>query len=505
MAPTPSASAFFKFSFGRRIVQQKHSANELDRKKDRLMKHLVGMNDAKWRDHGQAEPVILNTDALINGHTLIAGMSGTGKSHQIMRLLSAYARAGIQTDVFDVHEELGEIPGACAVKYSAATMSGYNPLVIHQDIHSGGPKNQIDQLVDMINRTSTKLGARQESCLRNLVADVYYLRGIYANDPASWRKEELTEDHWERLKANRDWAGFKRFYPTLRDVIEFAERTHKRVSMGSDSKAINALERVNSTATRIQSLLNKQHRTGSDEEIKVLQAQLEKEKEKTIDAFVDHVRAIELGREYRDAMQYTNGETLLSLIERLHTLQERGIFCSNPPDFRGATIQVHQVGSLREDERRLHFYNRGEQILRECMDMGKSNTLRRVIGVDEGHLYYSEDGDNPMNRIAKEGRKFGLGLMVASQSPTHFSEDFLTNCGTIMLLGIHKNYWDMAARKLNIDKETLTNTRPREVLGMQMHVLGESSPRFVRVNVDEDVVARGTAMIKQQIAARTAA
>jgi RecA-family ATPase len=68
------------------------------------MKHLVGMDDATWRQQRTAAPIVLDTDQLINSHMLLAGMSGTGKSYQIMSLLNAAANQGIEGDAFDVHE-----------------------------------------------------------------------------------------------------------------------------------------------------------------------------------------------------------------------------------------------------------------------------------------------------------------------------------------------------------------------------------------------------------------
>jgi hypothetical protein len=455
------------------------------------VKHLIGIHDGKWRDGGIALPIIMDTDLLINGHMLFAGMSGTGKSYQIMSLLKAAAREGIEVDVFDVHEELDGAPRSRAVKFSEATRAGFNPLVLNTDPHSGGVRKQISLVIDMINRTSRQLGPRQESALRNLLGDVYYLRGCYPDSPQSWHKQQVTEDDYDRMVRARDYQSMRDYYPILRDVISFAERKLKALTIGADSKAVSALEKVEATASRISSLMTRFGKASSDIEVEKLNEQLEREKGKAMDAYCDYVRSIETGREFHDVIKYTNRETLISVLERLQGLQQAGIFCSNPPDFAGAQIRVHQVGSLFDDERRLLFYTRAQQILRECMDAGKSATLRRIILVDEGHLYYSEDGDNPMNRIAKEGRKFGLGLVVGSQSPTHFSEDFLTNCGSVFLTGIHEQYWDTACRKMKIDFVTLKATRAREVLSVKMHVAGEPSARFLTVNVDSNVVEQG--------------
>ena len=449
------------------------------------------MNELKWRQERQASPVIMDTDRLINGHMLFAGMSGTGKSYQIQNLLNACARENITADVFDVHEELDGSAKSASAKFSESTRTGFNPLVVSLDPHSGGPRKQISQLIDMVNRTSRQLGPRQEGAIRNLIGDVYYLRGIYPDAPDSWRKDQLTEHQYDQMIQNRDYTRLKNYYPIIRDVISYAERKLKTITTGSDTKCVNALERVEASAGRINTLMTRFQKSASDEEVDQLKTRLEKEKEKAIESYIDYIRAIESGREFQDMLKYTNRDTLVSVIERLQSIQNSGIFCSNAPVFGNALIRVYQVGALSDDERRLLFFNRAHQILRECMDAGKSNTLKRIVLVDEGHLYYSEDGDNPMNRIAKEGRKFGLGIVIGSQSPTHFSEDFLTNCGTVFLMGIHEQYWDMACRKLKIDQTTLKATRAREVLSVKMHVLGEASARFQTVNVDQRIVEIG--------------
>lgn len=452
---------------------------------------------ARGAAQGAPIPVILDTRKLINGHMLFAGMSGMGKSYQLMKLMAAASRQGIEIDAFDPHEELDGVPGGVAVKFSEATRAGYNPLELNTDQHSGGVRRQIASLLDMINRTSRTLGPRQESALRNLLSDVYRARGIDADDPSTWHRDSLGERQFYDMLRARDYGGLKRYYPILQDVISYAERKLKSLSLGTDFVAVNALEKVERSASRMQALQTKFRKAGSEEEVDRIEKQMLSEKVKAIEAYTNFIQAIETGREYQDSIKYTNRETLIAVLERLQGLLESGVMRSNPPDWRGAAVRVYKVGSLSDDDRKLLFYTRAQAILRESMDAGKTDQLRRIVLVDEGHLYYSEDGDNPINRIAKEGRKFGLGLVVGSQSPTHFSEDFLTNCGSIFLLGIHENYWDMAARKLNLSKDLLTSVRPREILLAKMREQGVEGGQFVRVNVDQDTIDRGLRALMQ--------
>ncbi len=73
-------------------------------------------------------------------------------------------------------------------------------------------------------------------------------------------------------------------------------------------------------------------------------------------------------------------------------------------------------------------------------------TLPTVLVVDEAHnlikRYGQEEGENissqklctqAFEKIAKEGRKFGLGLIIASQRPSELSQTVLSQCNTFLL------------------------------------------------------------------------
>lgn len=75
----------------------------------------------------------------------------------------------------------------------------------------------------------------------------------------------------------------------------------------------------------------------------------------------------------------------------------------------------------------------------------KGNTLPTVMVVDEAHNLikrYETDDDSISSqrlctqifeKIAKEGRKFGLGLVIASQRPSELSQTVLSQCNTFLL------------------------------------------------------------------------
>ncbi len=469
------------------------------------MKHLIGLNDTRWQA-GVVEPIIQNTDALINGHMMLAGMSGTGKSYQIEQYLAACIRNKVVVDVMDVAEELDfGGPHSRAVKYSAATRLGYNPLVVYTNEHSGGPVNQIHYVVDLIHKASgAPLGPRQIRALHNLIGDLYHLRGIYPDNPRSWHKREITERQWEEMKNAHDYGAMRDFYPTLGDLEEYAERKVQQLKLGTTGQCVTALNRVMSSASKMQSI-NSRYGKAPPADQQKLADQLNREKEKAKDAYNSFIDMIETGREFTDAMKYTDSETLEGVLDRVRAIRSTGICNSNPPDFGDALVRVHGIKDLRDEFKNMHVYNRAEQFLRECIDAGKQPTLRRVFLVDEAHRYFTADRDNPLNRIANEGRKWGAALVMASPSPKHFSEEFFTNCGTIMLLGINDKFWPDAIRLMSITREDLVRTRPKEMLMLKMHVSGEQAPRFMGVNVNKAAVAEGMQTLRVRLQQQQAA
>src|SRR4051812_3545614 len=91
----------------------------------------------------KSTPVVWDTSKLINGHVLILGASGVGKSHTIRKMIrralasAAQSRQSIRCHVFDVHGDL-DIPAASEVQFSESVANGLNPLRVNPDPHFGG-------------------------------------------------------------------------------------------------------------------------------------------------------------------------------------------------------------------------------------------------------------------------------------------------------------------------------------------------------------------------------
>lgn len=444
---------------------------------------LIGYDFWKARNENVRLPVYWREAEVSNPHVGVAGTSGAGKTHWIREFVTGMPD-DVEVDIFDYHGDI-EIPGAKSVLFSEATRYGYNPLVLNTDPHYGGVRRAVNDVIDAINSTSRKLGGNQEGVLRNLLIDSYMLKGIFADNPRTWAKREATESEVREMIETRNWAGLRDVYPTLGDVIGFAKRKLKALWMGIEDKdngrhALSAFDEYCRSMAAINQLRTKLNKSGAkgDEEIDRLQKRMEGYKGKAIEAHSVFLNSMETGREFEEAMKYNSKDVLLSVITRLENLHATGIFNSNPPPFGNARIRRYILKPLAqsEDELKMFVRFRMKAINREMMQRGESQgKLRRMTVLDESKKFNDEDPSNPINVAVNEMRKFGLGILLAGQSPAHWSSDFIKGAGTLLLLNLATADWDEAARKLKIEVKDLKYLRPRETGAVRMLENGQSA------------------------------
>lgn len=114
-----------------------------------------------------------------------------------------------------------------------------------------------------------------------------------------------------------------------------------------------------------------------------------------------------------------------------------------------------------------------------------------LLVCEEAHAYIKRESDvefegarKSMERIAKEGRKYGVGITMVSQRPHELSETVLSQCGTFICLRMTNPDDQEYTRKLVPEAERdlvgiLAGLRRGEAL-----VLGEAAPIPTRVLLD---------------------
>lgn len=114
-----------------------------------------------------------------------------------------------------------------------------------------------------------------------------------------------------------------------------------------------------------------------------------------------------------------------------------------------------------------------------------------LVVVDEAHRFLPAHGTSPassiFSRIAKEGRKYGVGLLVVTQRPSDIDSSVLSQCGTMIALRVTSPS----------DKSTVSSTIPDDLGGLAAQipslrtgealVLGEAMHVPSRIRVDKAV------------------
>lgn len=422
-------------------------------------------------------PVLWDSKQVINGHMLLVGKSGTGKTYtfkQMIEQLQEQSNGKLKVHIIDMHGDI-DIDGASTVKFSESTNYGFNPLAINPDPDFGGVRKKIQSFITALNRATNKLGSKQESALRNILTDLYMANGFLDGRPETW---SIYDKYGNPIKIN----GRDKKHPTVTDAYRYANFKLKGMFLGTSNKAISHLETLNKKANifyrKQKDYLKATNQSDQDQIAKEIQ----NIKHEAVEAYQTYINSIENGMELSDLIRYDSKDVMKSVVEKLENLNAIGIFKPIAPPFDPkSSIWRYDIKALNLDEKKLFVSFLLENIFYNRLEKGIQDDLREIIILDEAHNFFTEDPENIVNVIAKEARKFGLGLFCASQSPTHFSDDFISNVGTKIILGIDQMFWDGSVRKLKIEQKALEWIIPHQRMVVQINNKGELRNKFTWV------------------------
>lgn len=424
----------------------------------------------------QSIDVSCDYDARVNAHMLIMGKTGMGKTtflRQVIQQMECITPTP-RIHIMDVHGDM-ELKGASSVRFSESTEYGLNPFVVSPDPHFGGVRKRVQDFIATINGCRP-IGSRQEAVMRHLITDLYAANGFFSDNHKSWAINDGITRRYPKK------------HPTMDDTCRYAYAKLKQLIIGGDTKSGRALEELNRVTTKIYRFSKQQSIPGAtlDHDL------MEKAMTHRSDAkkyFMEYIENLETGKELEDFVKYGSKEVLKSIVERFDNLKASGVFKNQPPPFDpNNPVWRYDITALREDEKRMFVEFRLQELFSAALEKGpvrrqEEGLLRDIMIIDEAHLFFRDDQNNILNTIAKEGRKFGLGLVCASQSPTHFSEDFFSNVATKVVLGVDQMYWDNLVRKMKIESKLLQYIKPFHIIGVQMSNKGETRSRFTMVRV----------------------
>ncbi len=356
--------------------------------------------------------VRLSLDTLVTRHSAILGSTGSGKSTTVASLLRSIVRPnvaiggspGARILLLDIHGEYTSALGDIARVFSASPQPGEEPLFVPYWALEAG------ELLDFV---AGGLNENQEIAFTDKIQDLKAAR-LNRSALAGLDPQSLTVDSPVPFSLKKLWY----------DMVDFETTTY----VGKDRDQ-PALEEAGDPET-LTPPRYKPHAMGTagpfmNQAAKGIRRQLNLLRSRLLDRrydFILHPGPWEPG---------LNGDAANDLDKLLegwlgHDRQLTILDLSGVP----SAVLVRLIGSILRIVYEALFWSR---------EKTEGGVLRPLLVVmEEAHRYLSAGNDDVaatiVKRIAKEGRKYGIGAMVISQRPSEVDETILSQCGTIIAL-----------------------------------------------------------------------
>ena len=298
---------------------------------------------------------------------------------------------------------------------------------------------------------------------------------------------EVQQGHPLETEAAEQWGsnGIKRF-PTLADVRRHLWDRLVMMKTGQSAPAIRALDKVMSLASKRARLRSRKLNEAGQEDLDKLEGMLGKAQQESLEAFQEGMDKVDSGQELEELLLWDSADAVKGLFDRIEALDRSGIFKGEPPPFDlNVPIWHYNIKSLSDGEQLLFVDVLLERIFMEAKSRGEADGPDTFILLDEAHKFVVDDGDHIINRIVKESRKFGVGLILSSQAFVHFSDDLLMSSGLKLVLGCPEMYREPMRRKLGLEMVDLKNgkrvnplslIRPKDTAMISITTAGENTP-----------------------------
>lgn len=356
--------------------------------------------------------VRLSLDALVTRHSAILGSTGSGKSTTVASLLRSIVRPNVDTGgspaarilLLDIHGEYTAALGDMARVFSATPQPGENPLFVPYWAL------EADELLDLV---AGGLNDNQEIAftdkIQEMKAALLQTRSFSGLDPRS-----LTVDSPVPFSLKQLWY----------DLVDFETATF--VGPQRDQLALDeAGDPETLTPPRYRPHAMGNVGPFTNQAAKGIRRQLNLLRSRLLDRRYDFI--LHPGP-WEPDLAGNSADDLDKLLEGWlgHDRQLTILDLSGVP----SAVLVRLIGSILRIVYEALFWSR---------EKTEGGVLRPLLVVmEEAHRYLSAESDGTaadvVKRIAKEGRKYGIGAMVVSQRPSEVDETVLSQCGTIIAL-----------------------------------------------------------------------
>jgi len=372
---------------------------------------------------------------MLNGNTIIGGMSGTGKTRLLKQMIRWLSMQGKTMKVIDFQGDMrvaGETVFEVRARYDKDKPHyAISPFEFDKDERNGGPTVHAELLVEIFKKALfPNIGPIQRQLLKQIVLDTYARAGI-TEHVSTWNQP----------------------LPTILDFAELHRDLMRTLGSGH-------LWRIES---QIKKILNQRE---------LMQEDREKAMNKIDDAYLELNGIFKQLRNYVtqdvdgdygewgntidvDLEPYLNKRSIAqleSLSPYIKEMASMSIFLGNnvPLDTKGhVRFDISGLTNSAKPSQAIFFSElvmqaefrrvklRGEYDLSDEKRPGWRYDTAIVVDESKLVLPVGKEKENPYHiahRINTEGRKYGLISVSATQSFGHYSEDILQNSGAKIIM-----------------------------------------------------------------------
>lgn len=356
-------------------------------------------------------PVRIDLDKLVTRHSAVLGSTGSGKSTTVASLLRSISTPGAngfpsaRILLLDIHGEYAQALGDNAEIFRISPGKGEKSLVI--PYWALRPSTIIEFLCGKLDDRSSTAVLDRIFAVKSAVAQLDKLLGVDLNS--------MTVDSPVPYSLRQLWHEL--IDPEVKTWLDHA-KTQSAVVTPGDAASLKVPVYQPHTANNTAPYLNNIGVLGIRKQL-------------------DRMRSRLLDKQYEFLLKpgewepELNGHTKSDLPQLLeswigHKKAITVLDLSGIP----SSVLVELIGAILSIIYEALFWGR------ERAEGGRSRP--QLIVMEEAHRYLGRDADNParemVQRIAKEGRKFGIGAMIVSQRPSEIDDTILSQCGTFIAL-----------------------------------------------------------------------
>lgn len=403
---------------------------------------------------------------LNNFNGLYMGTSGSGKTYTIRNMVARVHQRGTTFHIIDVKGDFAYENfvatglGHCVSPedFNDITFSYFeggsslNPLQVPRSAEGGGVIRTIENAKELVRYFNPKLGVKQLAYLGDVLRVVYNDFGILHDDDTTWGKKA----------------------PTFSDVYDKLTLIYHCITSGIDTGSVGQIMAEIGKAKRRASLkLRKAREEETPEDVIAVELN---DDAVTASEFIvaltkeqlcyDSIAKNGTGEEW----EHWSKDSVYGLRDTISQMIESRLFTGVPSRILDGKINRYDMTALAGEHQQIMMRIIASRVF--AMAVMHTKMSGRYDPAHASHIMVADEGKHvkeiskgaltPVNRIATEGRGYGLGIWVGVQQPDQVTQDLLRNFAFYFLLKTPESSSKEMIRMFNLKPNQLKLVMPRE-------------------------------------------